>query len=226
MIEVDRDRNRGREEGIEGPAGSPGLRERHKRDKHRRIVAAAAGLFAERGFEGTTAREVSRRAGIGTGTLFSYVRDKRELLLLVFREDAERLLAAPPPALGRDEGVVDALVAVFAPFVALYARREALAALFVRELFFRREEETRGLAALDRALVARVRALLAQAAERGELRAELDLGAATRVVLAAYGLWIQGWLGGGHWGADAVLPGLRADLALVVRGLAAREETS
>lgn len=217
MIEIDHDR-------IDAEA-APRLRERNKREKQRRIVEAAVALFAERGFEGTTARDVSARAGIGTGTLFSYVRDKRELLLLVFREDAERVLARPPRPLAEGESVVDGILAALAPFVELYARREALAALFVRELFFRREEETRGMAVLDRALAARVGALLEQAVARGELRRDLPLGRAVQLVLAQYGFQVQGWLGADRWEADAVLPNLRASLELIVRGLAVPEET-
>ena len=52
-----------------------GLRERNKREKLVRIRAAARALFAKRGFEATTAREICERAGIGTGTLFLYVKD-------------------------------------------------------------------------------------------------------------------------------------------------------
>src|SRR5262245_47787906 len=76
--------------------GPRGLRERNKRDKQQRIVNAARELFREKGFEATTAREVCKRAQIGTGTLFLYVKDKHELLLWAFREDAERLLEGGP----------------------------------------------------------------------------------------------------------------------------------
>lgn len=202
-----------------GPA--EGLRERNKRAKRRRIVRAARELFERRGFEGTTGRAICRRAGIGTGTLFSYVRDKRELLFLVFREDAERLLAGAPRELAPGQPVVEGLLALFRPFVAFYARHEELSALFVRELFFRREEETHGMAALTRELAGRARALLAEAVARGELRPDLDLETATVGVLAAYGFWIQGWLGMGLHGRAAVVPGLRASLELLVHGLAA-----
>lgn len=228
MIEIDQDRialaPAAAGAAPDRPASPEGLRERKKREKLRRIAEAAAELFARRGFEATTARDVSRRAGIGTGTLFSYVRDKRELLLLVFREDAERVLAGAPRELAPGQPLVAGLLALFGPFVDLYARREDLARLFVRELFFRREDETRGMAALDRELVGRARGLVAEAVARGELRPDLDVERATGVVLAQYAFWIQGWLGPGRWPAQAVRPGLRGSLELVVRGMAAREE--
>lgn len=184
-----------------------------------RILRAAAELFAERGFEATTGREVARRAGIGTGTLFGYVRDKGELLLLVFRGEVERRLRAaarePPP-----EGPLpDAAVALLRPFVDLYARDEALSARFLQELFF----HPRGLAAVHRELAARIETLLDRAASRGELRHDLDRPRAARAVLAQYHFWLQAWLGLRACSRAAVLPELRASLVILLQGLAAHE---
>jgi AcrR family transcriptional regulator len=74
----------------------PGRREQNKAEKWERIVDAAAKLFAERGYEGTTTTEVARAAGIGTGSLFLYVPTKEHLLVAVFRDqvDAAWQLAA------------------------------------------------------------------------------------------------------------------------------------
>lgn len=46
-----------------------------------RLVAAAAEVFAERGYEGTRVQEVVRRAGLSTGAIYTNFRDKAELLL-------------------------------------------------------------------------------------------------------------------------------------------------
>jgi AcrR family transcriptional regulator len=67
----------------------PGRREQNKAEKWERIVGAAAKLFAERGYEGTTTTEVARAAGIGTGSLFLYVPTKEHLLVAVFREQVD-----------------------------------------------------------------------------------------------------------------------------------------
>jgi AcrR family transcriptional regulator len=198
---------------------APGLRERNKQDKLRRIVAVAAERFAAAGFEATTAREISRRAGIGTGTLFSYVRDKRELLFLVFEADALRLLALAEAAAARRRGVVEALLALFGPFIDFYATRPELSRLFARELFFRRPEETRGMEALSWRLAGAVAQVLARGVERGELRAELPRGRAAAAVLAQYSFWIQRWLGADAVSHEAVSRELRAGLELLLDGM-------
>lgn len=221
MIELDRDREKCQDgsDPDRGLAGRLPLRERRRRERRARIVRAAAELFAERGFEATTGREIARRAGIGTGTLFGHVRDKGELLLLVYGNEVERRLAAAPRRAGLREPVSAAVVRVLRPFVDLFARDEALAARFLRELSFRPEAEAARAAGLHRALAARIEALLEDALARGELRADLDCARAARAVLAQFVFWTQAWLGLRACPREAVLPELRAALALLVRGL-------
>lgn len=60
----------------------------------RRIVAAAMGLFRTNGFDATTTRDVARRAGIATGTLFNYFETKEALLASLAAEAVARGRAA------------------------------------------------------------------------------------------------------------------------------------
>src|ERR1700756_877940 len=50
-----------------------------------RILAAAAEVFAERGYEGAAVSDIARRAGFTTGAIYGRFRDKAELLLEVVR---------------------------------------------------------------------------------------------------------------------------------------------
>ncbi len=58
----------------------PGLREARRNA----IVRAAYAVLTERGYENTSMSDVARQAGIAQGTLYRYVRSKRELLDHVF----------------------------------------------------------------------------------------------------------------------------------------------
>jgi AcrR family transcriptional regulator len=84
--------------GIRAGAGgpkTPGNRER--------ILAAALRLFTSQGFHGTPTAQISREAGVSTGTLFHYFPDKNtlidELYLLIQREVAEAVRACDDPTL-------------------------------------------------------------------------------------------------------------------------------
>lgn len=57
------------------------LREQHRQDTRRHIVAAARGLFQSAGFAGTTMEAVAERAGVSRATLFNYFPSKQSLLL-------------------------------------------------------------------------------------------------------------------------------------------------
>jgi AcrR family transcriptional regulator len=65
--------------------------------KRRQIADAAAGVFAERGFDGATTAEICRAAGVSTGNLFHYFSSKREIFVAVLTggedETAARLAA-------------------------------------------------------------------------------------------------------------------------------------
>jgi len=55
-------------------------------DKRNAILDAATGLFAERGLADAPTSEISRRAGIAEGTLFTYFRTKDDLINSLYRE--------------------------------------------------------------------------------------------------------------------------------------------
>ncbi|MEU3016384.1 TetR/AcrR family transcriptional regulator [Nocardiopsis sp. NPDC007018] len=58
------------------------------------ILGAAAGVFAERGYEGATTAAICKRAGVGSGTLFHYFPDKRTVFLAIVADDLAEATAA------------------------------------------------------------------------------------------------------------------------------------
>lgn len=111
---------------------------------HSRVVDAAAHLFVEEGFAGTSVRGIARASGVSVGTVMS-VGDKSALLVRVFdllveAEVAERTavvrparaaVAEPPESAlaGAEAGGMcpDRLVVFTAPLVALFTRHDELA---------------------------------------------------------------------------------------------------
>jgi AcrR family transcriptional regulator len=67
-------------------AERPEKRERRKKARPGELLAAALGLFVEKGFAATRAEEVAQRAGVSKGTLFLYFPSKEELFKAVVRE--------------------------------------------------------------------------------------------------------------------------------------------
>lgn len=63
-----------------------------------RILAAATGLVAERGYSGCSMAAVAKSADVGTGTVYRYFPNKGELFAEVFRNACTREVAAASAA--------------------------------------------------------------------------------------------------------------------------------
>ncbi|MEU3603777.1 TetR family transcriptional regulator [Streptomyces sp. NPDC006798] len=77
------------------PDGSPGLRERKRRQTHRLLAVTALRLVAERGLDGVTVEDISAAAGVSARTFFNYFAVKEDALLVPYPDDAERLAELP-----------------------------------------------------------------------------------------------------------------------------------
>ena len=69
--------------------------ERGKRDKELRrqaLIDAATAVFAERGYENATTREIAERAGCAEGLIHRYFAGKRGLLLAILEGRAHRVV--------------------------------------------------------------------------------------------------------------------------------------
>ncbi|NUP75029.1 MAG: TetR family transcriptional regulator, partial [Sinomonas sp.] len=89
-----------------------GLRERKKLETRQRIVAAALGLFDERGFDRVPVAEIARAANVSEATVFNYFPSKEDLVYGGMQAYEEQLIAA---VASRPEGVSAA--AAFRDFV-------------------------------------------------------------------------------------------------------------
>ena len=71
---------------------TPGKREKNKEQTKARILEAALKLFREKGFYGTTTKEISKKARIAEGTLFNYFKTKEDLALYFFQTEAQHCM--------------------------------------------------------------------------------------------------------------------------------------
>ena len=52
-------------------------------EKKNKIIEASYEIFSEAGYYGTNTTDIAKRAGVSTGIVYSYFKDKRDILLYV-----------------------------------------------------------------------------------------------------------------------------------------------
>lgn len=197
----------------------PGLRERKKREKRGRILLAARQVFAEKGFEGATTREIARLADVGGGTLFVYFKDKEDLLFAIFEGEIEAAQELAFATLPSDGTLVDELTHIFGSFYDFYGRDLRLSRAIVKELLFMGGRPD--MEQLNHRFFNRLEQLLVVRQARGELRPDLGLFLVITNSFAAYFMGLSA-LVSGYMSREMVDTGLRGMLTLQVEGLLLR----
>lgn len=72
----------------------PGLRERQKADRHRRILAAATTLFRQEGYRQVRIEDLAQQADVSVGTVYNYYATKGDILIAIVAMEVEEVLAA------------------------------------------------------------------------------------------------------------------------------------
>ena len=76
---------------ISSPEPRLNRRQAAKIRTRQKVLDAARSLFAERGYEPATIRDIAKGAGMSTGAVFANFQDKAELFEAVLTEDMTRL---------------------------------------------------------------------------------------------------------------------------------------
>lgn len=202
-----------------GTVANESLRERKKREKLRRIREAAFSLFAEKGFEGTTTRAIAERAGIGTGTLFLYVKSKEELLALLFKDEILGIADERFASLDERAPFLAQVRHLFGGFFSFYARDLRLARVLVKQVTLPQDSQREAMDTLNADFLARLSVVVERAQQRGEVRDDVPSLLVAASLFSTYVSALLAWLSGGvdEAARDALFMGA---LQLHLEGLA------
>jgi AcrR family transcriptional regulator len=172
-----------------------GVRERLKQENKDKIVMAARQLFAESGYDAATLRQIASHAGLGLGTLFNYINDKRDLIYLIFNEEVDsltdRALAAPRPW----QPFVAKIISVTEPHYRLFGSEPDLARILLSEILLHTPgfHLERYLSIRGR-LIRGVEGLVAEAQQAGELRDTESAEIVARSIFFLFSAALRWWL--------------------------------
>jgi AcrR family transcriptional regulator len=185
------------------------------------LLAVAVKLFNERGYDGTSMEDLSRRRGITKSAIYHHVASKEELLRLATSRaldllfaEADKLGQVDGPAMTRLEHLVRGSVLVLAgnlPFVTLLLRVRGNTRA-EREALARRREFDHLVADL-----------VAQAAADGDLRADIDPAVTARLLFGLVNSLIEWYRPRGAAAAEQLADTVAA---VAFDGLRVRRATS
>ena len=199
--------------------GAPtGRRERNKEEKLARIEEAARALFQDKGYEATTTREIADRADIGTGTLFLYFPEKRDLLFMVMRSGLDRAMDEAFATLP-EGALVDSFAHVLGRLYAYYEADPRLGREFVREWMFVTGDRQVDVGRWGMSSLARFAGLVEAAQARGEATREVFSMHAAYQLFGIYYLGLVSWLSGMAPSTEARDMVVHSSIELLVRGL-------
>ena len=168
--------------------GEPRLNRRQaaKIRTRQKVLDAARALFAERGYDPATIRDIAKGAGMSTGAVFANFQDKAELFEAVLSEDMDRLSDSLKAAIAAETSLRGRLLAALT--AAYHAQLEQLPlvqAVVARSWFQPVESEMRSRAAL-RPVTGVINDVIQSGVRDGELRQDVDVRLISELVYVAY----------------------------------------
>lgn len=163
-------------------SGGDGRRTRRGRPGYDResLLRVAVAVFNERGYDGTSMDELSRRLGITKSAIYYHVSSKDELLQLAVDRALDGLSGAAEQALAAEGRAVDRLERLIRGSVAVLVDRLPFVTLLLR---------VRGNTAVERHALARrreydhlVSKLVAEAEAEGDIRPDVDPAIVSRLL--------------------------------------------
>jgi len=155
-----------------------GLRAKHKADRHRRILEAAAELFREAGYEGAKIESIAAEAEVSVGTIYNYYQNKGDILVAIVSMEVNEVLnagrgvvAEPPKNVG---DALDTLIGIYIEHSLNYLSKEMWRQAMAISTQQPESPFGRTYTALDRALTDQICALIARLQELRLVRRNVD----------------------------------------------------
>ena len=156
------------------------------------MVAAAARLFSQRGYHGTSMQHLADALGLLRGSLYAHIGSKEELLFDVVDEGADRFLERADRAVGMDASARDRLSAFLIGHAETAIEHLEAATVFMNEWRYLSDEPRAAVQAKRDRYESTARRIIFEGISSGEFRSEIDVALTARLVLSA-GNWIYAW---------------------------------
>ena len=150
------------------------------------LLGAGKQLFAERGYEAATVRDIASGAGMSTGAVFANFADKADLFSEILSADNDALAAVQRRASQTPGTAAQRLSALFAAAYGFHLKQLALFRAAQARAWTHEAAAEARLKDSNRQAIAMVGEILRQGVERREMRAAFDVDLAADLLWHGY----------------------------------------
>ena len=172
--------------------------------KRRRILEEASHFFFANGYEATTLDSVAEQLNVTKPFIYSYYKNKGELLYEICQTGIQLSLTALEDALTTEGSATEQLKIVVERVARIIIENQRYISVYLREEKSLLTEDARRIRDLRHTFDLKLSALL----EKGKRTGEFDVAHPSRTAIWVSGLlsWIALWYhDGGHWSATEVV---------------------
>jgi len=187
-----------------------------------KVLDAARALFAERGYDAATIRDIAKGAGMSTGAVFANFQDKAELFEAVFAEEMAALLSDMHAGAAIEGGVRERLTGAFVSGYHRSLEHLPLMQAMIARSWFQPEAVDVRSRTFVKPLVENLVAVLQAGIREGELRQDLDLPLLGRMV---WDVFISNFRYAAYdgWGVEELTPHSRRQIDLILASQLSRQ---
>ncbi|MGH2751881.1 MAG: TetR/AcrR family transcriptional regulator [Actinomycetota bacterium] len=156
------------------------------------LVTAAARLFSQRGYHGTSMKHLADALGMLKGSLYAHIGSKQELLYDVVAEGAERFLERGRAAATLDGTSSERLEAFLVGHIETAIEHLDAATVFLNEWRYLSDDLRADVQVKRDTYEGMVRTIVTEGISTGEFRSDTDVAMTARLVLSA-GNWVYAW---------------------------------
>ncbi len=154
-------------------------------DRRRTILRVARRLFSQRGYYGTSIRDIAAAIRLQGGSLYAHIASKEELLWEIVEEAARAFLSGLEPIVRSEHPPLEKLRLAVAAHLRVVAERQDAAVVFNHEWRALGPKRRNEVVARRDAYEALFRRILEEGIAAGVFREDLDVPLITRFILTA-----------------------------------------
>ena len=156
-------------------------------------------MFAEEGYEGATLRRICAQAGVGLGSLPTYVTSKADLIFLILNEEVDELVDKGLAAARTSQDLIEQILNFTEPHYRLCAAEPILFRIMLSQaqVPLPGPQMERYLKIWDRAVLG-IQALVEEAKETGQIGTQEDSAIIAESIFLSFTAAIRIWIGSPH----------------------------